>query len=425
MPLPIPTMPLTTSSLYPDLIKVSCRYRLTTPIARWQFTTLLRENGFRPINGGRQLRGPVEFSPLGKPLSIVVSPPGRDVHVTVTVDLDPLRFFHAVGRGPRFGTAVPDAAVQRDFGDERSTDGKVNWLHPDDVGLDNGWLLDWCDEAMTGIFNQVYLFLDGLLSRLDGEPGLSLVGMGVRSIQVTADLSAADPGAVVRNHERPFRQMFCNVETNDYGETAASYETRAGGTRMLHGFRAAGERYKIYNKTNRRFRLECVLDRRALRRLGIRGTLIDGPRGRAVTSFGDWFERCAGVVLPHLNALLAELHGTLTDQRAPMELQYDVAHYVRRRAVGLEILRCLVRDGGVPSRIDHRAVARLREAGVLRLTARGINAVGESYVAALEVLRQDEDSWLAMFDQGANIRVLRTPEGAHLYRHRERPTQRR
>jgi len=369
----------------------------------------------------------MEFPPLGGPLSIVVSPPGRNVHVTVTVDLNPLRFFHAVGRarGQLFGTAVPDAEDRRDFGDERATDRSVNWLHPDDVGPDNGWLLDWCDEAMIGIFAGIHVFLEDMLSRLDGDPGLFPVSMGIRSIQVTADLSAADPGAVVRNLERPFRQMFRNVETNDYGETAASYETRTVGTRMVHGFRAAGERYKIYNKTNQRFRLECVLDRRALGRLDIRGTLIGGPRGQTVTSFRDWFGRCAGVVLPHLNALLAELHGTLTEQRAPMELQYDVAHYVRRRAVGLEILRNLVRDGRVASRIDYRAVARLREAGVLRSTARGINAVGESYVAALEVLREGEDSWFAMFDRGANIRVLRTPEGTHLIRHRHRPTQRR
>ena len=60
-----------------------------------------------------------------------------------------------------------------------------------------------------------------------------------------------------------------------------------------------------------------------------------------------------------------------------------VAHPVRRPAIGREILRCLIRDGGVPSGLDYPAVSRPREAGVPRRTARATyRDIGARFVAA-------------------------------------------
>lgn len=163
-----------------------------------------------------------------------------------------------------------------------------------------------------------------------------------------------------------------------------------GDANMIRGYRKAGEFYKIYEKTNRRVRLECTM---AISALSVR-------RGGRVFRDEDDFRRMLAAtsaqVAPEFNHILRDERSEFDDHGSPAEL-ISLLNPILRRHHPAEVQRvyeALMRHGRLTlTELSGASLQRLVQAGVLHHSARGIYIIAPRYARALRAFSAVDRRW--------------------------------
>lgn len=368
MPLPDTNELIHPTDTYPDRIRLNYQYQLP-PMGLLQFRDHLTQNfGFQRIQNTGQVRAHVECAFLDTGLSVRISRPNASAPMNVYVDLNVLSYLHA---------------QREDYENERAINGTLNWLHPDEISRDNCDIWGVAAQMVMAVEQSLFQLADRIARSLNQNGHAGLDGITVSLIEVAVDFAAADPGGLVRMLRPEFARRFRHTVANNYGGTAQGYEEIEGDRYQIAGFAGRGERYKLYEKTNRRVRLECELDRRALRRHQISRSIT---RGYA-SDFSDLFVLVAESVVPNFRQVLNLAHTLDPPSRCGIDLVAAICNRVRTTDRASEFLAHLVRHGRVTSNLNRQLINRLHTNGVLERVSRGIYSVTPTYRAALEALR--------------------------------------
>jgi hypothetical protein len=154
----------------------------------------------------------------------------------------------------------------RDFEEECSS-GKDNWLHRNAF------------EDSTPVWQRLYLQIiehEAQMERLANEiaaagtpPDIATIqDMRVNKIELCTDFGTRNPHAVLRSMLPRFKERFNRVRFQRYGQLASA---RWDGElyhdcNSIRGFLSGGVSFKLYEKTNRRVRLEVEYTRIGLTR---------------------------------------------------------------------------------------------------------------------------------------------------------------
>ena len=380
MPIPNTNMSVNTSSLYPDSITLNFQYTLPrvsfiriSEILRRDFRFRRTQDRNR-VTGSIEVDGGVAGESQRNSLQVKMSRPSDAAPLSVVVGINPLTFFH----------------LQRDdFGGEFGRNNAENWLHADDIRSENSHVSMQGALMIAEAESAILRFVQTLAQRISRNGHAELDRVTVRNVEVALDLSAEDPGAFVRRCEPIILRRFNNVLRNTYGSTAQSYGETDGEQYMVSGFAGRDERIKLYEKTNRRVRFECVVGRRAMRRHDIR-SLSD----HYDLDFRVFFDDVAASMLPHFETFLAEASSEhLPPGRSPTELIARISSRTSNHEKASDVLRILVRHGCIQGSYDRGLINRLMSDGILKRVRRGLYSVSSEYRRASELLMEDDARW--------------------------------
>jgi hypothetical protein len=362
---------LTSSHLYPDLVRVIYRYNIPQ-CSPQTFASVLGRQGFRAEPRCYGMRRNICFGESSIPTSIVARRARETIGFTVPINV--LSLLHR--------------EETRDFGEERSSEAE-NWLHP-------GAFED--SEAIWQRLYQQIIEHETHMEELANEvaQGITPAGsatlqdMRVNSIELCADFGTLHPHAVMRAIAPRFKERFNRVRFQRYGELASArwYGELYHDCNYIRGYLWAGVDFKLYEKTNRRVRLEVEYTGKALARRLAPVSLVDG---REIGPLRDFL---ACHCLPHMNDILARAQTATEDHRSVYQLLSCVAPLFRRS----EELECLLRALALNSRITsqtlpYRRLAQLRRAGVLVSTSHGVYGIAPEYEVAFRILRSADAFW--------------------------------
>jgi len=381
MVLPIPIPRLSANQLYPDRITINFQYAIYSESGAPSFQHALRIAGFRATQNRRNMQGAITAE--GNEFNVLITRPTPSAPTSFYVTINPLSFLH----------------VQRvDYGVERTRDGSaINWLHPAEVRRDNRGVAVVTDRLTRSINDEIHALVQRISEARRAQTPPQLIGISITSVEVTVDLASADPGALVERLRPRFNQLFRNVDRSRYPTTAESYDHLRANSHMISGFRTRYERYKLYDKTNQRVRLECQLTNRALTSARIQRNLID-----ADYDFSAAFARCATHVVPHFNALLQNLLPGRQMGRAPFELIAAIGSRIQSENRLLDLLQTFARNSMIAPPFERGAIRRLHDCGVLERSSRGIYTAAAQYRSALIALQQMDATWQSGIQAGGN-----------------------
>lgn len=162
-------------------------------------------------------------------------------------------------------------------------------------------------------------------------------------------------------------------------------------------------RYKVYEKTDRRIRLECTFKKLAVQ--GTRTWLELADDAEESDTFPHVFQIFARRCLPIFEQLRQEAAEGMPSGFGPLRLISMIYGSMRRLDKAEQLLSLLVRQQRVRSRFDHAVIRRLREAGLLIGSGeRGSYMLHPSYRSAAGGLsRVDKEFWAT--EQPVNIQA--------------------
>jgi hypothetical protein len=375
---------LTPSHLYPDHVRVIYRYNIPqcTPQT---FASVLGSQGFRRESRFHGMKGTFRLGENPVPISIVARR-ARDT-IGFTVPINVLSLLHR--------------EEIRDFGEERSS-GTENWLHPD-AFEDSGPIWQRLYQQIIEHETHMEELANEVAQGITPAGFATLQDMRVNSIELCADFGTLNPHAVMRMMAPRFKERFNRVRFQRYGELASArwYGELYHDCNSIRGFLWAGVDFKLYEKSNRRVRLEVEYTRDALSRRFAPVSLIDG---REIGPLRDFL---ADHCLPHMNDILARARTATEDHCSVYQLVSRVAPiFSRSDPEELEgLLRALTLDRRITSQtLPYRKLAQLRRAGVLASMSHGLYGIAPEYEVAFRILRSADTIW--------QRRIVRAAEAA-------------
>jgi hypothetical protein len=359
---------LTSSHLYPDHVVIIYRY-VIPPCTSQTFASALGTLGFRRDPRHHGMRGTFNLGENPVPATLVARRAGPTVGFTVHINV--LSLLHR--------------SETRDFGEERGL--ADNWLHPEAVED---------SEPVWQLLYQQIIEHEMYIADLANEVAERIVTGGtagiqhirVNRIELCADFGTQNPHAVMRMLAPRFKERFNRVRFQRYGELrSASWSGELyHDCNYIRGFLSAGVSFKLYEKTDRRVRLEVEYTRDGLTRRGAPISLTDDMDGQEIAPLRNFLiEQC----LPQMNGMLARAQST-EDHCSVYHLVSRVAPiFTRSEPAELErILRALTLHRRITSQtLPYRKLAQLRDAGVLVSTNRGVYGIAPEYIVAFRVLR--------------------------------------
>jgi hypothetical protein len=238
--------------------------------------------------------------------------------------------------------------------------------------------------------------------------------MRVNRIELCADFGTQNPHVVMRMLAPRFKERFCRVRFQRYGEpTSACWSGELyHDCNSIRGFLSDGVSFKLYEKTNRRVRLEVEYTRTGLERRGAPRSLMDGQE---IVPLRDFLaEHC----LSHMNAILERAQTAAEDHASVYQLLSRVAPiFSRSDPEELErLFRALTLDRRITSQmLPYRKLAQLRRAGILVSTNHGVYGIAPEYDVAFRILRSADtvcQRTIARAAEAAEAENLEWPEAA-------------
>lgn len=369
MPLPNRNQSISISQLYPDRIRVNYQYSLSNRVPANRIHDALQASGFERVSERLQFRGTFDSSAYGRQITAFVSFALNNSLLNIYVDINPLSDRHR---------------ERENFGDERAVDGSENWLHPDDILLDNRQIweraneLTWLNESVA----------NDLAERIVRTLGLSTVsfyrGVAIDRMELTCDFSEACPFAAVQRMQNAFESAFLDTRSNPLrGESSVSTRTE-NGQRIVHGTWRQGIVFRAYAKTNRRLRIECEV-----RSQGFRNLRIPRRLDRHDEDFGVLFGIVAGQITEPLDSILSFDRASETQNGSLIEFVLGIGNAFRNSQAARMFIERISIDHSVPSASDRPRLERLLRRGFLERSNRGVYRIASGWRAAANRVRSD------------------------------------
>ncbi len=391
MPLPTFPSPMHLYSVYPDRITLNIRLNLRPDMQMFALRDHRRD--FRLSGNSNHLRGTIRSIAYGDEYRIAVTRPRRNQPYMVLLDIEPLR-------------RLRDTSL--DYRGEVCWAGSENWLHPDQPHSNEGFWW-YVDAVFADACNSV---LAHFQERYDlvNEGEVTLGDVTLARLEVCADFVADDPGRVIAALHDAFLRSFRHVEERRQANSLARVEDDM---LMLAGYARKQERFKVYEKTNRRIRLEMQLESAAAIRR------IIGPRGNISWAenthpFPQLFQPFANYALGCFEQVISQVSVFAVGGASITEFLYHIAmategDYGRSRV----LLNALIYHDRIVRIADAEAVNILIRRLVLVPTAQRVWAPASRYRLALEDLRHMEALGLNPFSCEDGPRTLPFPMVPH------------
>lgn len=370
MPLLTTNHTVTPTSLYPDRIRVNYRYRLSGDISDTTICNALQERGFTRISNQQHFRGTYTSERYGLQISAFISVSRGNEFLNIYVDINPLRHLHD---------------QHEDYGNEHSFDGSSNWLHPESVRPDNRYIWHEANELIWLYESVAYEFAGELAINLGPSPIAYFQGVTIDRMELTCDFASAQPIQAVQNLRAAFQGAFANVRVNNLPVPTSSSERVEGDIPILHGNWRAGLCFRLYPKTNQRFRLECEIQKRGFQSLRIPRTL-----SRHDSDFAQFFLILAEQVTPQFNAILERGAEPPAPGGSHIDFIMGVSSTVRDPNFVRRVIDMLISNGRVTSRQEGTRIRRLAERGYLERSGRGIYVVSAQWRQAIVDLENSQ-----------------------------------
>ena len=275
----------------------------------------------------------------------------------------------------------------------------TNYLPADAIQEDNRTIWDETNSVFWLAENRVHEILDEIGTSLRTSISFQLNLMTISSLEFCYDVACSCPDDLVQRAGPVFRRQF-NALREHYYSGASQTRGTDGDSRMISGHLRAGERYKLYAKTNERCRLELSLNARALaRRIRQSDLRIADQHGellhttsRSTHVFDNEFANLVRALAPYVAERFQEILDAIAQppEAGPSVLEFLAQIVWRTRSIdiGREAIQRICRNGSIETAFDRAYVRRLCEDGVLILSCRGRRQVAERYIPALNYIQE-------------------------------------
>ncbi|UTW51465.1 hypothetical protein KFF05_16430 [bacterium SCSIO 12827] len=307
--------------------------------------------------------------------SVRLTRPQPDAPICIYVKVNPLSYLHC---------------LREDYEGECGRNDAVNWLHPEDIEDDNNFVFEVATQMVWTIESVLSDFTNELAQALSPEGYSTPEGISVREMEIALDVSADDPHSLVQSLAPTVHRSFSRTLENHYGSSAQGYVERDREQLLVYGFAGPDERVKLYEKTNRRVRLECVFGVKAFKRHGISRSM----RHDEGLELGSIIEDVARVAFPHIDLIHSSSRNIPPPPGEPPEVFFaNVCKRTRTPERAVDLCRNLIRHGRIRGGFDRGFISRLVADGILRRLQHGVYVVTQTYERAVERLRLLDEEW--------------------------------
>ncbi|WP_428677254.1 hypothetical protein [Reyranella sp.] len=244
---------------------------------------------------------------------------------------------------------------------------------------DNSFVAARVAELLVPIETALDSLADSLAKALRASGFSLLLEWRLHALELCADIQTDDPAHIVERAYTGIRTHFKNSIGATY-RSATAYRGVEADSLMAWGFAQKGERIKAYEKTTRRVRFECSLDKQALDKV-LAGTeysrKLDDP---------DGFPRLCRMLSVHVAGRFEHLTNAVRDRqvegRSPTQF-LALAISGLRLATVEQALLTLGRNGRISRAFNPALIKAWQTRGILRRTVHGYYAVTEEFGSAL------------------------------------------
>lgn len=272
---------------------------------------------------------------------------------------------------------------------EISKDGQNNYLSARQLSTDNSFVARGIASLLVPIETALDALADRLAKEVRPSGYSSLLEWRLHAIELCADLRTDDPGYIVERAYGGIRKHFKHTIKSTY-PSAAAYQGVEADSLMAWGFAQRGERIKAYEKTTRRVRFECSLDKHALDNV-----LQDKNLTRKLDSW-DAFESVCKILALHaaerFQLLTAEMPEGGNTGASPIQL-LTLASRGFSPDFTEQALLSLGRTGRMRRAFSPGTVRAWQARGILRRTSHGYYTVTDEFRCALHSISQLADHW--------------------------------
>lgn len=358
--------------IHPDRVAFQFCYASPTNVTAFQARTALKEI----VANGRDLPGmaltfTMPIAGMSLPLRVKFTKPNRTKPFFFKVYLSPLTLL----RSPL--TLEP------------SKDGQANFLAMGQVSSDNTFVAERIAELLVLIETALHELANRLAHAVRPDGYSVLLEWRLHAIELCADLRTPDPGRVVNRAYEGIRTHFKNTIKSAY-QSATAYQGVEGDSLMAWGFAQRGERIKAYEKTTKRVRIECSLDKHALDKV------LEGSETKRRLSAWDDFPHLVRELARHAAERFGHLRTFIAGDSEPGQSPSQLIEMASKgfdRAFAESALLTLGRNGRLRRSFNPALVRAWTLRGILRRTCHGHYTVHDNFRAALMVICDVADRW--------------------------------
>jgi hypothetical protein len=262
---------------------------------------------------------------------------------------------------------------------EAQKDGRRNFLSMGDTSADNSAVAALVAELLVPIETALDRLADQLAKAVKPDSFSLLLEWRLHALELCADLRTDDPGRIVERAYAGIRKNFKNTIGATY-QSAAAYHGVEADSLMAWGFAQKGERIKAYEKTTRRVRFECALDKHALDKL-----LGDIGSTRKLDRPDDFLRVCKLLAIHaagRFQHLTSAVRGSQREGRSPIQLLTLAASGFPASTVEQALLT-LGRNGRISRAFSPSLIRTWLARGILRHTVHGYYTETDEFSSAL------------------------------------------
>lgn len=370
MTLPNTNATLTQFDLYPDRITLCAQYACPENSGRGFWTTVRALH--TPEIRRHRMFVRVSSDELGDFTDFRVHRGAPGAPIVLTADINPLAELHR---------------RRTDYGNERAYDDRAqNWLHPDDVSASNSLVRSVLAEMLVTVERRGWHLANQIVSGLPREPDVphweatELLNVSIAALELAVDVGCLHPGFTVERLAKNLTGMVPCAEDRVYPNQATIVRGAIRDAHMVSGHRRREERYKIYDKTNERIRIEVRLTPKSARGLGVIFSLSDA-------NVCPLIDQAAAAVLPYIQRLLSSPAAASDQRHSPLQALATIGQSTRDRRKVEAVFLALSSIGRMTTTgFDRQLCERLSRSGLVARTERGIYTVTPSYEDAFTFL---------------------------------------
>lgn len=384
---------LTIHSFFPDNVKINIRFCPLADVCNNSFFEELRvqleERGCIFTRGRHSRKGTVAIGGTSVTARFwITTHASPDTSLNFNADFNVLRLLRA------------ERGVQDN---EISYDNSDNYLPAELLTIQN----DLIAIRATAIIEELTELIANAVNAVPSGP-LPLIAQGreeeytpevfISAVEATVDIDGTNSTQIMEMMSTAFPRMFREPTTNRYATSANQYEGIDRDARFVHGYKQRGLRYKVYEKTNQRVRLEIAADKNALTDMPLSRNLTTGCTSSENPNVAGNIYREQFLLFFHnyVRQIITDANDLIVQMREP--LHNNVPNLARALYLlfgriepekSIAFLDRLLSNGRIQGTISRAHRDRLVKQGIINKTAtKGVYVPTTRYQTLLEHLRQ-------------------------------------